>query len=146
MAAGKVHARASLGLALPVGLLAAEVVGNRAGLAAGLGCASGVFLSPDLDLAGRTVSESLLWKLHPLAGFPFQAFWRPYAWIFPHRGVSHTPILGTATRLLYIALFAAIMWFVVGQPDIPPLWEWHETWAWCAGLTISDAAHWLLDR
>jgi uncharacterized metal-binding protein len=145
MASGKVHAIASLGLAAPVGMLAMEQCGARVGLAAAMGCAAGVFLSPDLDLAGRTVSESLLWKLHPLIGLPFQAFWLPYGLLFKHRGISHWPIVGTATRLAYIALVVAGMWFVVGCPDIPAFWEWPEAQMWVAGLAVSDLAHFVMD-
>lgn len=145
MAAGKIHAVACLGLAIPAGMLALEFYGWRVGLATGLGCAVGVFLSPDLDLAGRTVSEALLWKLHPLIGFPFQAFWLPYSWLFTHRGVSHWPLIGTATRLAYVAVWAAGLRLLLARPAIPAFWEWPWVWAAVAGLCVSDLAHWALD-
>lgn len=145
MASGKVHAVASLGLSIPVGALALEFYGWRVGLATALGCAAGVFLSPDLDMEQRTVSETLLYRLHPLVGFPFRAFWFPYAKLFTHRGVSHWPLVGTVTRLAYIAVWAAAVWLVVRQPVIPPFWEWPETWGAVVGLCISDVAHWVCD-
>ena len=146
MASGRVHAVASLGLAVPTGLLAANQWGAQVGLATALGCAAGVFLSPDLDLSGRTVSETLLYRLHPIIGFPFQILWFPYALMFKHRGVSHWPVIGTATRLAYLALPAAVVWFVMGRPVVPSFWEWPETWGWVAGVVISDVVHWLMDK
>jgi len=55
---------------------------------------SSLFLSPDLDLHNSRAARR--WGVaRPL--------WRPYAWIFPHRSVSHHLFLGPLTRLLYLA-------------------------------------------
>ena len=50
-------------------------------------------LSPDLDLKNNASARN--WGL-------FRLFWRPYAALFNHRGISHMPFLGTLTRVLYV--------------------------------------------
>lgn len=60
----------------------------------------GSFLvTPDLDLAEQHVRAKKHWGLLGL-------LWIPYGTLFNHRGLSHTWILGPATRLLYMAVVA----------------------------------------
>jgi uncharacterized metal-binding protein len=68
--------------------------------------AAGTFLlSPDLDLAEQNVSSKRNWGF---LGF----LWVPYGWVFSHRGLSHTWLIGPLTRLFYLALLlAAPVWF-----------------------------------
>lgn len=68
--------------------------------------AAGTFLlSPDLDLAEQNVSSKRNWGY---LGF----LWVPYGWVFSHRGLSHTWLIGPLTRLFYLALLlAAPVWF-----------------------------------
>lgn len=67
------------------------------GLAFTLAYLAGTFLlSPDLDLAERGTRSQRRWG-------PLGLFWRPYGWLFPHRGLSHTWVLGPLTRLGYLA-------------------------------------------
>jgi uncharacterized metal-binding protein len=85
-----------------------------------LSFAAGTFLlSPDLDLAEQNVSSKRNWGL---LGF----LWVPYGWVFSHRGLSHTWLIGPLTRLFYLALLlAAPVWFArellhnfrIGQDD-----------------------------
>ena len=57
------------------------------------------WLSPDLDLAN---SESMKrWGI-------LRFVWIPYARIFRHRGVSHSILLGSLTRLLYLFAIATM--------------------------------------
>jgi uncharacterized metal-binding protein len=52
-----------------------------------LGYLTGTFLlSPDLDLAEKGVRAQGRWGV-------LGALWRPYGWLFRHRGLSHTWIL-----------------------------------------------------
>lgn len=88
------------------------------------------FLHPDLDIAHKIKPFSL----KGLLTLPF----RPYSWLFRHRGISHMPVIGTLTRVLWIAglcyLFSIpffttpLIWFMIG------------------GLAISDLFHILLDQ
>lgn len=65
----------------------------------------GTFLvTPDLDLASRSVQAKSNWGV-------FGLLWVPYGWLFKHRGLSHSWLLGPATRLLYMALLGlALGW------------------------------------
>lgn len=57
-------------------------------------------LSPDLDLKENASSRN--WGL-------LRLFWRPYSALFKHRGLSHTPVVGTLTRILYLAVLAYVV-------------------------------------
>ncbi|RIH88584.1 hypothetical protein Mlute_00545 [Meiothermus luteus] len=58
----------------------------------------GTFLiTPDLDLAERRVRSKGRWGW---LGW----LWVPYGWMFSHRGLSHTWIVGPLTRLLYLGV------------------------------------------
>ncbi len=65
----------------------------------------GTFLvTPDLDLAENSVRAKSNWGLLGL-------LWVPYGALFKHRGLSHSWILGPATRLVYMAMLAlALAW------------------------------------
>jgi uncharacterized metal-binding protein len=52
------------------------------------------FLSPDLDL--EYSGPSSRWRI-------LRLFWKPYSWLFHHRGLSHSLLFGTLTRLTYLA-------------------------------------------
>ncbi len=57
------------------------------------------FVTPDLDRADRSVRAKSNWGILGL-------LWIPHGWMFKHRGLSHSWILGPATRLLYLAFLA----------------------------------------
>jgi uncharacterized metal-binding protein len=70
--------------------------------------------------------------------------WYPYARLCKHRSViSHFPFIGTAGRLLYMAIFPAIaIYFFKWQPP-----QFPRTPALLAigGLCASDILHWAMD-
>jgi uncharacterized metal-binding protein len=71
----------------------------------GLGYVLGTFLlSPDLDLKHSKPSKR--WKA-------LKILWRPYQKKSKHRGISHIPILGTFTRLLYIFLLITALYYLL---------------------------------
>lgn len=144
MSSGKAHARASLLLSasgVPVALWTRDPL---AGLVYAAGCASGVVLSPDLDVDHKTKSEEVVWRWGGALGFVYQVYWYPYALAFKHRSFwSHFPGISTALRALYafwwmVPLSFAISW----MPG--PLARWYAAW-WLVGLCLSDAAHWVMD-
>jgi uncharacterized metal-binding protein len=95
MASGRSHERATTLLALPFGLLWGPGLGlpgvTVAGLAFLLG---GLWLSPDLDTRSRATGR---WG-------PLHLIWWPYRRLLSHRSLlSHSPLLGTAGRLAYLA-------------------------------------------
>lgn len=120
-----------------------------------LGALSGLLLTPDLDWDGGLVwnhnyesryvvtrrlafQEKLIRKIYSRASrrwpAPFRQWWEMYARLFDHRKISHTPIIGTFTRLLWI--FPILFLFVV----VPV-----QFGLFVIGLIIADIGHWLLD-
>ena len=103
-------------------------------------------LSPDLDLVGSDPARS--WGIA-------QVIWRPYASLFRHRGISHTPVLGTLTRLIYLmvllcvvgALIQSLMgWHrPISVYDLPGL-AGSRTLCVFVGLVASDLVHLVADR
>ncbi|MBF0297823.1 MAG: DUF2227 family putative metal-binding protein [Oligoflexia bacterium] len=85
-------------------------------------------LNPDLDLARYIKPLSLRGFLY----FPFI----PYSWLFRHRGLSHSLILGTITRVIYILLlifFGLYLWNVfnyasIGIREISSIYLKHLLW------------------
>ena len=66
------------------------------------GLAVGKWIDPDLDMIQITLTERKKLDAAPIAGRLWLSFWASYGALFTHRGISHYPILGTLTRLLYI--------------------------------------------
>jgi uncharacterized metal-binding protein len=70
-----------------------------------VGYVLGTFLlSPDLDLKHSKPSKR--WKA-------LKILWRPYQKKSKHRGISHIPLLGTLTRLLYIFLLITALYYLL---------------------------------
>jgi uncharacterized metal-binding protein len=96
MASGRSHDQATRRLALPFGLLWAPWLGLvGVAVAAGAFLIGGLWLSPDLDTRSRATNRwgALGW------------LWWPYRRGLSHRSLlSHSPVIGTAGRLIYLAL------------------------------------------
>jgi uncharacterized metal-binding protein len=160
MASGKLHQRASL-LLSPVGAALAGVVGGAAtgdvgwaitaALGGLVGSPSGAFIGPDNDQIGTAEGEwDLIRALGPL-GFLWQACWWPYVKLVGlaggHRSpLSHTPLLSTAVRLLYVAApFLAVGYYFYWDYAAWPWWVWPLLAGWVVSLALSDLAHWVMD-
>ena len=76
---------------------------------ASAGCLSGVLISPDLDMANRTVSETVVIRWLGVLGYLWMVLWKPYACLHKHRGISHVPLIGTLTRVGYLAVCYVII-------------------------------------
>ncbi len=96
MASGRSHDQATRRLALPFGLLWAPWLGLvGVAVAAGAFLVGGLWLSPDLDTRSRATNR---WG-------PLAWLWWPYRRGLSHRSLfSHSPVIGTAGRLIYLAL------------------------------------------
>lgn len=129
---GGAHARHSIYAAPVAGVGAFFLTGSSSASAfAALGSLSGVPLTPDLDQQGVSRSEWQIVKHTYGLGWLWVMYWYPYSLIFRHRGVSHRPVLGTLTRLLWLTP----LWLMIGVPEP----------AFVAGLMLSDLIHWAAD-
>jgi Uncharacterized metal-binding protein len=142
---GKVHTRASLVLTasgFPVALWTCDPL---AGLACAAGSASGVVLSPDLDVDHKTESEEVVWRWGCVFGIAFMTYWLPYGLVMPHRSFwSHFPVVSTSIRVVYGFWWLVPLSFAIRLTPGPLFW-WYFAW-WFAGLCLSDAAHWMMDK
>jgi uncharacterized metal-binding protein len=96
MASGRAHDRATRLLALPFALLWWPWLGWVGVLTAATAfLAGGLLLSPDLDTRSNAIRR---WG-------PLRLVWWPYRRLLRHRSlVSHAPLIGSAGRLLYLAV------------------------------------------
>jgi len=159
---GTAHANATLLLTLPCIYAAYRLGGKEAAIGAGAGCVIAIWVNPDLDQEGLSQIEWTTVKRTFGLGFLWLLFWWPYAVGHSHRGMSHVPVLGTAVRLFYIALFipvyvglgvlfvklipildvrVALRWPTIDWTSIP----WLGLGWGVAALAASDALHWFCD-
>lgn len=99
------------------------------------------FLSPDLDIKSKPVTR---WRM-------LSFIWYAYRKIFKHRGVSHKPLLGTITRIIYLfAVFSPIYIIYLLIPNLPSLGTFvTENWIYLVvvymAIMIADIYHIVLD-
>ncbi|MBP9840808.1 MAG: DUF2227 family putative metal-binding protein [Simkaniaceae bacterium] len=100
------HSIANLILVLPLSIWSAYhfFAPNQEEVATFAGCFiyTTLFMSPDVDLA----SKNKLLSLKGILTLPFHL----YARLFSHRGLSHMPVIGTLTRLLYLFFLFLIIY------------------------------------
>lgn len=103
-------------------------------------------LSPDMDL--HTSDPMKNWGV-------LRLLWRPYSAVFKHRGLSHMPIVGTLTRVVYILLVVYCLlvlanmsfdlgWKISGR-DLKEIDRNTVVWGLC-GLCLPDIFHIVADR
>ncbi len=83
--------------------------------AVAVGAGIGLLVTPDADQEGTlSFTERLLCRV-PLVGWLWANSWWGYAHLFRHRGISHSLVFGTATRVAWLT-FIATFWllFVAG--------------------------------
>lgn len=105
---------------------------------------STLFMSPDVDLAHQN-------KLLSLKGILILPF-RLYSHLFAHRGLSHVPIIGTLTRLVYLGAIALLVYFVLNKalPSmtlLQGLFQRYDIYILygLAGVILADIGHLILD-
>lgn len=171
MSDGKVHAGVSIGTA--AGILSGYGLSYLTNdpisiLIVSAGTLMGVFVGPDLDVDEGNISNYYIKKLFYINSW-WRVFWRPYRIGFRHRGFfSHSPILSTILRILYIffPLFVMLFkdqdtsWFqiavysLITQAMSIPLiflvwfyWSYVDAYGlqFILGLIISDILHLTFD-
>lgn len=107
MASGRSHDRATWILALPFGALWWPWLGMGGVAVASVSfLMGGLLLSPDLDTRSNATRR---WG-------PLRVLWWPYRRFLSHRSlISHTPLIGTAGRLLYLVLLLFLL-CLIGRP------------------------------
>ena len=100
-----------------------------------------ILLSPDLDLSDSRATRRwgrLRWV------------WKPYALLFRHRRLSHHLVWGPMTRILYLALWGAVLVLVLHRTSalgsLSLRATLKETIGLALGLFLPNAEHVLLDR
>lgn len=135
MPSGKVHAAvtiAAAGLTYAWGTSSGETPVLAA--AAAMGCAAGVLLTPDLDIKGTRADRIIRTEAGLILAIIWGLLWNPYSTLIPHRSwLSHGLLIGTALRLLYMAVPLCILG-IMPRPG-PTLARV------ITGLVISDNLH-----
>jgi len=104
-----------------------------------------LFMSPDMDIAHR-----IKWySLRGLLSLPF----RSYSQLFKHRGLSHSLLFGSLTRIVWLASFLFALLYICKLAYIP----FDDLLLYCAtykkialytlaGIFLADASHILTDK
>lgn len=106
---------------------------------------STLFMNPDLDLA----NQIRLFSIRGLLTLPF----RSYAKFFSHRGLSHHVLLGSLTRILWLAAWGCLI-FLIYYKTLPTKATFYKFYRHYqpyiiyafAAICIADWCHLLLDR
>jgi len=151
MSNGHAHSVATVVVSLWGGVMAYYASGDVefAGWVAA-GSALTLLINPDTDQEGMDRNEHRLVRNTYGCGFIWLAAWYPYARMFRHRGLSHAPVIGTLTRLGYMAVIVTALasaWYVIYPFRVVVDWEWAITAACGAitGMAVSDVVHWIID-
>jgi uncharacterized metal-binding protein len=102
------------------------------------------FMNPDLDL----IHQIKLFSIRGILTLPF----RFYSKIFKHRGLSHSILFGTATRVLWLAGVALLLFYLVYQA-VPSkntflfYLNHYKPYLFhgLAGIVLADLCHLILD-
>lgn len=116
----------------------------------------GVPLSPDVDQPTLNRFEGQLLKssfpLFKLFGYLHITLFAPYSRMFGHRSFwTHTPVIGTIGRLIYIGLFIGTIRLLALPIDyVMLLWQQNELnyqylLAIIGMLILVDTIHWFMD-
>jgi uncharacterized metal-binding protein len=102
------------------------------------------FMNPDLDLANNIK----LFSIRGILTLPF----RFYSMIFTHRGISHSPIWGTLTRIIWLGMIGVVVLILIDKTfftkkditDFFSTYGMHILFG-LGGLLSADICHLILD-
>lgn len=107
-----------------------------------LGLVMGHILTPDIDHHWKTIEELRMYRYSRLWGWAWSLFWWPYQKLHAHRGWSHTPIVGTVGRFLYLLWFPLLLCLVyLGLSG----WVWVMWGYFLVAWILQDFVHLRLD-
>ena len=106
-------------------------------------CYATLFMNPDVDISDK----NKLFSIKGFLTFPF----RIYSKIFKHRGLSHSIVFGTMTRILFLfILFLCLLFLLnktISSKDFLSFSLGYKTYILFAisGIFLADMCHLLLD-
>lgn len=112
MSSGKTHAAAAKVMMIPIAAASAYLFSQgyaEASVGVIAGGIAAIFVTPDADVDGVSEEELRWFRINPILGHMWHLFWYAYGKLFKHRGISHVPFVGTATRILYIAVLITLL-------------------------------------
>ena len=122
MSSGQKHAGMTKGIAagIGVGAISSYILAPLDLTFMALGCLFGLFLSPDADHDAGYIGFSYVQRVFGAPGlWIWKQWWTPYQIGIKHRSFwSHTPIIGTVVRLLYLP-FPIIILALKDQTSTP---------------------------
>ena len=100
-----------------------------------------ILMSPDLDLSKSDAFYR--WGV-------LRWIWLPYVWIFRHRQMSHHPLLGPLSRIVYIGILVLAATFIylvsTGNPGPRLRLSMEAVLLACLGLYLPNLEHILADQ
>lgn len=150
MANGDVHMRDSLALAFGgAGVVLAATADWRYAAAYLAGGLYATIFTPDDDLGRPTYAHNRVAKKFPVLGNIIELFKRMnYGYMPRHRGVSHTPVVGTAIRLVSPFIVFVMLRYFLGEAsfeqDLNAWWMEYLMYFFVAAC-VADAAHFVRD-
>lgn len=98
-----------------------------------------LFMNPDLDL----VHNIKVLSIRGILSLPF----RFYSRIFKHRGISHSLIFGSLTRILWLGGIALVIYQALPSSRNMNYCHSYKYFIWyaAAGVCLADWGHLLLD-
>lgn len=167
MASGAQHERASTQLIYVLQPLVLSSMGVAA-IAVWLGYASGFYallfgvcafgylfglyvgrrVTPDLDIDEVGTRQTRRYRRkYRTMGWVWRFFWWPYAKLHVHRGIAHTPFLGTLGRFVYLFIIPISILLYWARVNAFLFFACLLFWLWVyAGQSSQDLLHIWMDR
>jgi uncharacterized metal-binding protein len=149
MPSGRVHSSSTVSLAVAsFGLVFYYTHDPKIALAFSLGAASGVFLTPDLDIELQIASKIAISRTFgKVIGKLWYIFWWPYGKLLPHRSwISHFPVISTLIRLIYLFFLPIFIILSTNTTQFGEILDFlynirHAIY----GLVAADTLHFIMD-
>lgn len=113
-------------------------------------------VTPDLDIDEVITRQTRRYlKRYRVLGWVWRFYWWPYAIIHPHRGISHTPFIGTSGRWVYmftvpVVVCAIVLYFLLIKTQVNLIFALGcYALFWVAeyfGQVLQDLLHLWMDR